>query len=889
MSRIRLTVAVLLPVAALQGHAADHVPVSPVDPATLKCASFADAETREGEDFKRLALLVGVGDYAADHVTDLRGPIHDVADVYHVLTDGEAGYDFPAANVCVLLDSEATLANVRQSWDAMTDATSRGDTVFFFYAGHGSQTVDRNGDESDGMDETLMLHDARTPGVFDLIDDDFNAMVRKLHAREPQQIVLALDSCNSGSAARGESDDVVSRMFVTEHPEDYGVTPSRAMTRETPLDSLPGLVVLSGAKDGSPSLESGGRGFFTQSLTEALGGVSAGPVTWAQIGRQVEPLVSARSSRQLPTMQGALDSVVFNNTARNRPISAEIKTISEAGIELIGTALPGWGVHAGVRVYPGNATAGDVSDPSRSRALLRVTAYHQLTATAVLEEGDLSALRPGDLVVLSERSPYIQRLPLRIDRSLSAAQRTAFESALAAKTALAEVVEITDATDAYALEPSPAGGLQLRGPDGVIRRVFDGSPAVSDVLDNLSQHTRQRTLLRMQGEAGSDFTNNESLQVWISRHDRQLFSCASDTWVQACPGELQQIPLCARWELHVRNTSDKTLLVGGAILWNDGGLLPLPEQGREVRLAPGEQDVLYSDELVTGPPLNAIENIVIAGTSEQDRIDWQALATPGVSSRRPPTRAWTTTHLRFNVIANPQLAPLPERVWQGKGGADVGRSGSCVATREQPELPADAATGLYLAPYLPADPKSPLGRVLSRAHTLALSAVGGDASGAALDSAGAIALAFSGSGVAYPEGASAVEMAAADGPMSTNFASCLEQAVAIGDVLVFEGTDASGEAGYAMMVLDPDKQIGWGAHAFTGAQGVSVMPGVNAVEYARIDASRDWSGIEAVSLAACWRHNDFIGSDHTGGNFSLPPCWERTDECCAIPENCEGW
>ena len=66
-------------------------------------------------DHKRLALIVGVGKYANSEVNELPGASADARRIYELLT-GENGYDFPAENVCLLLDERATKANVRAAF-----------------------------------------------------------------------------------------------------------------------------------------------------------------------------------------------------------------------------------------------------------------------------------------------------------------------------------------------------------------------------------------------------------------------------------------------------------------------------------------------------------------------------------------------------------------------------------------------------------------------------------------------------------------------------------------------------------------------------------------------------------------------------------------------------
>ena len=82
-------------------------------------------------------------------------------------------------------------ANFKQAFDkALVERARANDVAVIFFAGHGSQAPDKNGDEADNSDETLMFHDARTKGVRDMLDDEFNQILGKLAARDSDQAVL---------------------------------------------------------------------------------------------------------------------------------------------------------------------------------------------------------------------------------------------------------------------------------------------------------------------------------------------------------------------------------------------------------------------------------------------------------------------------------------------------------------------------------------------------------------------------------------------------------------------------------------------------------------------------------------------------------------------------
>ncbi|KAJ3332188.1 Ca(2+)-dependent cysteine protease [Blyttiomyces sp. JEL0837] len=71
-----------------------------------------------------------------------------------------------------------------------------GDRFFLHYSGHGGAVVDVDGDEVDGMDETILPLDYETEG--EIVDDDiFKICIAPLPAGS--RLIAVFDSCHSGS------------------------------------------------------------------------------------------------------------------------------------------------------------------------------------------------------------------------------------------------------------------------------------------------------------------------------------------------------------------------------------------------------------------------------------------------------------------------------------------------------------------------------------------------------------------------------------------------------------------------------------------------------------------------------------------------------------------
>ena len=108
--------------------------------------------------------MIGINNYKA--VPHLFGSLNDVAAMKQILA---TRWGFPDENIRTLTDQQATRAAILAAMRDIVRESGPNDTVFIHYSGHGSQVQDLNGDEDDGLDETLVPWDGRTPGVPDIV------------------------------------------------------------------------------------------------------------------------------------------------------------------------------------------------------------------------------------------------------------------------------------------------------------------------------------------------------------------------------------------------------------------------------------------------------------------------------------------------------------------------------------------------------------------------------------------------------------------------------------------------------------------------------------------------------------------------------------------------
>ncbi|KAL4588526.1 hypothetical protein LXL04_001417 [Taraxacum kok-saghyz] len=145
---------------------------------------------------KKKAVLCGVT--YKGHRQTLAASINNVKSMHRLLLN----LGFPNGSIRVLTEDETdpsrtpTRRNITMAMEWLTNGCRSGDSLVFYYAGHGSHVPDANGDEKDGYDEALCPVDYRASGK--ILDDEINAAIV---APLPHGVVLhsIMDTCFSGT------------------------------------------------------------------------------------------------------------------------------------------------------------------------------------------------------------------------------------------------------------------------------------------------------------------------------------------------------------------------------------------------------------------------------------------------------------------------------------------------------------------------------------------------------------------------------------------------------------------------------------------------------------------------------------------------------------------
>lgn len=162
------------------------------------CPWQGKKKTKGGDTMATKAFLVGINDYApvGSGGPDLRGCISDVRDMANTLVV----CGFAPAGIRICTNSQATKAGILKGLDWLIRGSKKGDSLLFYYSGHGSQVVDTSGDEVDRNDEIICPHDLNFATKAYISDDDLRLIFSKLS--EGVNLEVILDSCHSGTGTR---------------------------------------------------------------------------------------------------------------------------------------------------------------------------------------------------------------------------------------------------------------------------------------------------------------------------------------------------------------------------------------------------------------------------------------------------------------------------------------------------------------------------------------------------------------------------------------------------------------------------------------------------------------------------------------------------------------
>lgn len=199
------------------------------------------------------ALIIAIAKYEGDN--ELSAVVtKDASDIANLLAAEQyCGYE--KSKVVQLIDSVATLSNIRNAFEELANKVNQTDTVFIYFSGHGY-----NQGNSINPNCALVPVDFSTAGL--LSESELSNLISKINS---DRLLFVIDACHSGGVATFKS--------FSNKPIQFGFSEKSIQK----LSEGKGKVLMASSKDSETSLILRGdeNSLFTKHFLSALKG-SAG-------------------------------------------------------------------------------------------------------------------------------------------------------------------------------------------------------------------------------------------------------------------------------------------------------------------------------------------------------------------------------------------------------------------------------------------------------------------------------------------------------------------------------------------------------------------------------------------------------------------------------------
>lgn len=385
----------------------------------------------------RHALLIGINEYPFLRRLDTSGKVLESHDLQGCVQDAETmaqllsqRFQFPAEQVQLLRNAEATRDEILLAMKKLLDRVQSSDVVVFYFAGHGSQMADREGTKFDPpLDDTIVpfdsgrnLHPSR-----DITDDEIRLWLLDLAEKTPY-ITLMFDCCHSAT---------MHRMFGSVTAIERGLPTDTRSVRDLPPSPIPAekrsllqskswlpaedryvYIAACLAKEKAKEVtavegaELVHHGALTYALLQAIEQASS-RATYRDVFEQAAFQVTQRISDQHPQAEGALHRSLFD-TVDCPPLSyLLVKEVVGSRITLAAGRPMGAVVGSEWALFPPGSS--DLTIPeSRTIPRVRITVATATSAQGVLLD-DATSMGVGPMwrAVMAVR-PIETRWPVRV-------------------------------------------------------------------------------------------------------------------------------------------------------------------------------------------------------------------------------------------------------------------------------------------------------------------------------------------------------------------------------------------------------------------------------------------------------------------------------------------
>ncbi len=621
---------------------------------------------------RKHALVIAIADYPEESGW---GDISSDKDIQLV----KPVYELQGFTDMILLqDKEADKQGIINGFKQLTDKCKPGDVVLIHYSGHGQQIFDDNGDEPDGLDESLVAYGAPSEylagyqGEKHLRDDDFGNLIAELRSKLGKQgsVLVIVDACHSGTASRGagkkrggKSPIIPPHFKVINKKENgpgYNVSEAKSRGQQVVLSPMVFISASSFDEENSETFDDNGTavGSLSYAMARSLSQCKA-QQSYRALFSNILHVMNEKVPHQTPMLEGDIDYALFaGNMVAQKPYFT-IKEVKAAENELVmhGGSLVGVNPGSKVMICPAGSMNGNAVEKAIEARVVSVSAN-----SAVLKPAKPVKGSAADFWVFM-KTPALAKLQLRY--ALAPACSTKWIASI--QSAFKSDILVSAAASLDVIIDEVNGYLRyVRASDGF---VLDSAIANADAAKilgySLSAYAQNKYLRDFR--AGS--VNSLSLQLIP----------VEDSGADKKQAEVLQLKAGNQVKVKVINTGKQKLYFNIIDIQPDGKINPMIPGPQELSLkhaeqyvlAPGEEKILpypfeiappYGNEVfkvfASGEPFNITPYIANGSLQTRGADNGSVLnafikpevGTRGVAANKAESDELFTSEVMFKII-----------------------------------------------------------------------------------------------------------------------------------------------------------------------------------------------------------------------------------------------
>lgn len=356
-----------------------------------------------------MAFVIAIGEYASN---DGKGwkTISSVNDTSLILP-ALRKQGFESKNTKLLINSKATIENIRSEFAAFTKQIGPKDIVVIHISAHGSQIQDISKDEIDGFDESIVTYNAILPKHSTdfntdikqyLLDDELNTIIYDIRkqAGKDGDVLVFMDNCHSGSGTRalgkirGGTDPL-----MMDKKASYSTQKDQSVSMEKLVDEkqIAPYVVISASRAEEPNSEivladGKGAGSLSYAISQALESILSS-TSYSSLYASIQANMNEWVPKQHPVIEGnGVNRTLWGGNFIAIPPYIEVSNVKDARMVVIDAGiLAGVTKESTIALY-----AAGISDTTKAICLGKgkVVFSDNFKSTVDLDR-DLTDLRPA--------------------------------------------------------------------------------------------------------------------------------------------------------------------------------------------------------------------------------------------------------------------------------------------------------------------------------------------------------------------------------------------------------------------------------------------------------------------------------------------------------------